>query len=101
MGIKDRKLLTLIADFEPFQASSLVDVENTFIQQYLHKGLLADQRDENADEVHGDEEESSHSIYSFTLEEISNLEEGTYRWNSEREEWYCTSCKEEKEKEDE
>ncbi len=98
MGIKDRKLLTLIADFDPFQASSLVDVENTFIQQYLHKGLLADQRDENADEVHGDEEESSHSISSFTLEEISNLEEGTYEWNSETEEWDCTSCKE---KEDE
>ncbi|MBN3584878.1 RHS repeat-associated core domain-containing protein, partial [Algoriphagus aestuarii] len=95
MGITDRKLLTLIADFDPFQASSLVDVENTFTQQFIHDGGLfgiADQVDENADQVYKDENQSSHSIASF-VNDISKLKEGTYKWNAKTESWECTNCK--------
>ena len=92
MGISDRKLLTLIADFDPLNGSSLVDVSNTFIQQFIHKGILADQVDENADEVHEDEKKSSHSITSF-IDEILKLKEGEYVWNSDTETWECTNCK--------
>lgn len=69
-------------------------LSTAFIQQFLHDGILADQVDENADEVHDDDEESSHSISSFA-NDISKLKEGTYVWNSETESWECTSCKEE------
>ncbi len=94
----DKKLLTLIADFDPFQASSLVDVENTFTQQFIHDGGLfglADQVDENADKVYKDKNQRSHSIASF-VNDISKLKEGTYNWNAKTKSWDCTSCKEDK-----
>jgi len=94
MGISDRKILTLIADFDPFQASFLVDIKNTFTQQFIHKGILtlADQVDRNADEVHNDKSQRSHSIASF-INDISKLKEGSYVWNAKSKTWHCTNCK--------
>ena len=93
MGITDRKILTLVADFDPFQGKKLENVDDTFIQQYIHDGLLANQRDEYADEVYPDESKKSHSIITF-LSDVSKLKEGTYKWNGKK--WECTSCKENK-----
>ncbi len=91
MKITDRKLLTLIADFDPFQAKKLKDIKNVFIQQFIHDGILADQEDENADEIHRDNSKKSHSILTF-LSDVSKLKEGTYIYNNETKEWECTNC---------
>lgn len=91
MGITDRKLLTLIADFDPFQGKKLKNIDDTFIQQFIHDGLLANQEDKNADEVHRDKSKKTHSISTFRSD-VSKLKEGTYKWNGKK--WKCTSCKE-------
>ncbi|MEZ5045302.1 MAG: RHS repeat-associated core domain-containing protein [Saprospiraceae bacterium] len=83
--------ITLVADFDPFQADRLEAHENVFTQQFWHDGGffgLADQTQKNAS-VREDKEQASHSIMTF-FNDISNLQEGRYEYNGK--EWICTSC---------
>ncbi|NJL77544.1 MAG: hypothetical protein HC892_23415, partial [Saprospiraceae bacterium] len=83
--------ITLVADFDPFQAKGLKAEPNIFTQQFTQEGgvfegglmeapWLANQRQKGADEQHDDKDESSHSISTF-IDNINELKEGTYIWN--------------------
>ncbi|WDO13614.1 DUF6443 domain-containing protein [Flavobacterium sp. WW92] len=80
--------ITLVADFDPFQAGSLKADKDIFTQQFTHLGNLAEQKQEGVDDYY--EEKGDHSITTF-FSSISNLQEGTYKWNGS--EWQCTTCK--------
>jgi hypothetical protein len=82
-------LITLVADFDPYQASALEAEDNVYTQQYTHKKKwdsmlwwLANQiQDGLSDEdYHEDEGQGDHSITTF-FNDISTLQEGTYKWN--------------------
>jgi RHS repeat-associated protein len=94
-------MITLVADFDPFQAGSLEADPDVFTQQFTHKkgqgrkdsdgmGWLANNQQDGADEYHEDSGEAAHSIFTF-LNNVQNLQEGTYKWNGT--EWKCTTCK--------
>ncbi|QMU63341.1 MAG: hypothetical protein GKR88_02970 [Flavobacteriaceae bacterium] len=96
-----RVLISLVADFDPFQAGSKYGKAdpNIYTQQFIHDGFwdifgagwLANENEEGADETKDDEKKSSHFIDTF-LGDISNLQEGTYEWDKDKEEWVCTNC---------
>lgn len=85
--------ITLVADFDPFQASSLNADPNIFTQQFTHLGGtfgLAEDRQEGLSDDNYYESNGDHSIFTFT-QDISKLEQGIYKWNGS--EWVCTTCK--------
>ena len=97
-----KALITLVADFDPFQAGSKRGNAdpNTYTQQFIHEGWtditgfggLANQEEEGADEIINNKKKSSHFISTF-IDNISDLQEGTYTWDNDKEEWICTTCK--------
>ena len=95
-----KALITLVADFDPFQAGGKLGKadENTYTQQFINAGWLdlfnagwlANQEEEGADEVVNNKK-TSHFIDTF-LGNIDQLQEGTYEWNKDKQEWVCTNC---------
>ena len=87
-------VISLMADFDPFQANKLTAEDNIDTQQFLHDGGIfgvADREQEGAEEYYENDEESSHRVMTF-FNEINNLREGSYEWDSEKNEWKCISC---------
>jgi hypothetical protein len=93
--------ITLVADFDPFQAGSLEANPDVYTQQFSHikkkgrkdsdgHGWLANDEQKGADYYREDENESGHSIFLF-FNDIQNLQEGTYEWNGKT--WVCVTCK--------
>ncbi|WP_443946614.1 hypothetical protein ACJVDH_05780 [Pedobacter sp. AW1-32] len=85
--------ITLVADFDPFQAGSLEADPDIKTMQFLHKnkngrkdsdgfGWLANERQKGISDsnYYEDSREASHSIFTF-FNDISKLSEGTYKWN--------------------
>ena len=72
-------LISLIADFDPYQAAKLSADSNIYTLQFTHQGIIADQRQNNLPDTNYrvDSQRDSHSIYSF-FNDISRLQEGTY-----------------------
>ncbi|SMC78070.1 RHS repeat-associated core domain-containing protein, partial [Moheibacter sediminis] len=94
-GYEKSVRITLVADFDPFQAASSYTNAHPdiFTQQFTHIGGsfgLADQEQEGVDEYH--EKKGEHSISTF-FDDISKLKEGTYKWNDKTNQWDCTDCK--------
>jgi hypothetical protein len=97
-----KALITLVADFDPFQAGSKLGKadSNIYTQQFINEGWsdllnagwLANQEEGGADEVKYNERKTSHFIEAF-ITNVSDLKEGTYEWNEKKQEWICTSCK--------
>jgi RHS repeat-associated protein len=92
--------ITLVADFDPFQAGSLEADPEIYTQQFSHikkkerkdsdgYGWLANEKQKGVD-YYREDEESGHSIFLF-LNDINNLQEGTYKWNGSS--WECVTCK--------
>jgi RHS repeat-associated protein len=86
-------VISLVADFDPFQASQLEAEDNVFTQQFTHKkkgegefSWLANDRQKNLPDsnYYEDPNQGSHNISTF-FNDISNLQEGTYKWNGK--EW--------------
>ena len=94
--------ITLVADFDPFQAGSQYGKAdpNIHTQQFINEGWtdifnagwLANEREEGVEDRIINEKRSSHFINDF-FENISDLKEGTYEWDDKKEEWICISCK--------
>lgn len=88
--------ITLVADFDPFQAGGMNAIDNVFTQQFTQKrgkgkrnnkllgdwSGLANHEQDSAEEYYDDETNGSHNISTF-LNDISGLREGTYIWNGE------------------
>ena len=73
-----------------FQAGSLEADPDIYTQQFSHinkkgrkdsdgHGWLANEKQKGVDDYAEDENEAAHSIFTF-LNNIENLQEGTYRW---------------------
>jgi hypothetical protein len=95
--------ISLVADFDPYQAGSLVADPNVYTRQYTNKkgkgkkdsdglGGLANQKQEGVDYYSESGTEAGHAIRLF-FDDISNLREGTYVYDEENQTWNCTSCK--------
>ena len=83
-------LITLQADFDPYQASNLSSIDNVYTMQFTHKKKgdgnypwLANQKQNNLEDesYHEDKSKGSHNITSF-FGDISKLKEGTYLYNN-------------------
>lgn len=92
--------ITLVADFDPFQAGSLKVDPNIKTQQFIHEGngnikgmgWLANEQEKgisDKDTYTNTGSSTDHSVLTF-LNDISKLQEGTYRWNGSS--WACTNC---------
>ena len=101
--------ISLVAHFDPFQASDITANSNIYTMQFKHRyGIINDKngtrRRNDADglwwlaneDVNGadvnitDPNESGHGIGTF-LNNVTNLREGTYTWNGSQ--WICQTCK--------
>jgi hypothetical protein len=79
----------LVADFDPFEGSAIFNDGEIKKQQYLHSGKgslsggLANEKEGGVGnfELIESPTEGSHLIMSF-INDIANLKEGTYIWNS-------------------
>ncbi|OMP80497.1 hypothetical protein [[Flexibacter] sp. ATCC 35208] len=81
--------ITLVADFDPYQAGDLTADADIKTMQFIHKnnwnisgmGWLANEREKGDVETPQSKSPSSdHTIFSF-FADISQLAEGTYKWN--------------------
>jgi len=84
--------ITLVADFDPYQAGDLTADPDIKTMQFIHKnnwnltgmGWLANEREKGDVETPESKSSSSdHSIFTF-LADISQLAEGTYKWNGSK-----------------
>ena len=85
-------LITLVADFDPFQAGDITADPDIKTKQYKHKGnsnifgmgWLANQDEKGLDPkkdiITNSSTSTDHSISTF-FNDISSLSEGTYKWN--------------------
>ncbi len=90
-GVKG-PLITLVADFDPYQANKLSAEANVFTQQFSQGRkkngprvpgawpYLANKRQDGLQEYYEDPNSASHLIITF-INEIRFLKEGTYVWN--------------------
>jgi RHS repeat-associated protein len=95
-------IISLVADFDPYQAEKLTANKNIYTQQFDHRNtegaadgdfpwLGGNEKQEGADYHRHDKTKSSHSISSF-FGDISELKKGEYKWNKTNETWECTTC---------
>jgi len=87
--LKSQVKITLVADFDPYQASAIKNDGKRKKQQFSHIGGpfgMADERESGEVEYHENPEKSSHSILSFFYD-ISKLKEGTYVWKEQTKKW--------------
>lgn len=82
-------LVTLEADFDPFQAGSLSVNPNVSTQQFTHSKMfngdywfLANEQQKGLENYYNDKKQGSHMITTF-FNDISKLQEGTYIWNGD------------------
>ena len=92
--------ITLVADFDPYQGSSLKVDKDIYTQEFLHKefgnikgfGWLANEQEQGISDKNtftNTGSSTDHSILTF-VNDISKLQEGTYKWNGNK--WICTTC---------
>jgi RHS repeat-associated protein len=92
--LKKQVKITLVADFDPFEASGIYNDGEIKKQQYLHhgkgslSGRLANEKEGGAGnyELIESPSEGSHSIMTF-FNDIGNLSEGVYKWNPGTQQW--------------
>ena len=83
-------IITLEADFDPYQANTLSAINNVYTQQFTHNRpfdgdfwYVANKKQEGEIDYFNDREKGSHSITSF-VNDISKLREGTYIWDGKK-----------------
>lgn len=92
--------ITLVADFDPYQAGEFAADSNIDTRQFEHAnyfniwglGTLANEDEQNLDKNHiykNTGQSTDHSIQTF-FNDISRLQEGSYKWNGKS--WVCTTC---------
>ena len=84
--------ITLVADFDPYQAGDMEADPNIYTQQFWHDGGLLGLADEVQEGVDEDNSQTGRHWISTFFNDISQLREGTYEWDNNKNEWVCTSC---------
>jgi hypothetical protein len=91
IALQKQIMITLVADFDPFEAGSITADPNIKTTQYKHKGSgnirgmgwLAneDEKGLSQDDIKTNTGKSTdHSIFTF-FGDIKSLKEGTYKWD--------------------
>lgn len=100
-GLEKQARITLVADFDPFQAGEIQADPNIDTRQFINKGAegrekeslsgMANQRENGVDDNHY-KENTNHTGHSISLffQNISQLQEGTYTWNGSS--WVRQTC---------
>jgi RHS repeat-associated protein len=89
--------ISLVADFDPYQAGDLTADSDIQTKQYKHKnnknvsgmGWLANEDEKNLDKkdiTTNSGTSTDHSIFTF-FNDISSLAEGTYKWDDANKKW--------------
>jgi RHS repeat-associated protein len=84
--------ITLVADFDPFQAGEIYNNGKIKKLEFIHKGHgslsggLANQKEKGTLTYTTSATKGDHSIMTF-FDNIKKLEEGTYKWNEDKGEW--------------
>ena len=89
--------ITLVADFDPYQAGDLVADPDILTKQFKHTGSwnilgmgwLANENEQGLDKkdiVTNSGTSTDHSIFTF-FNDISSLQEGTYKWDEAAKKW--------------
>ena len=79
--------ISLVADFDPYEGSDMTADGETPTFQFIHNGLLANQKEKGKVEQKPSKSSSNaHAISSF-FTDISQLQEGTYKWNEQTRTW--------------
>lgn len=77
--------ISLVADFDPYQAGDMKADDDIKTMQFIHYGSLANQKQKGKNvefpETKSDDKKA-HAIASF-FADISQLQEGTYIWNEQ------------------
>jgi len=99
--LKKQVLISLVADFDAYQAATINNDGKTKKQQFTHKGKgsstgwLANEKENGDFEYYESPTKGDHSIFSF-FDDISKLKEGTYKWNEQTQQWEYQKPKEKK-----
>ncbi|SEM68306.1 RHS repeat-associated core domain-containing protein [Chryseobacterium taichungense] len=100
-GLEKQVRITLVADFDPFQASEIWADPNIDTRQFVNKMAdgrkkeslsgMANERENGVDDDHYKENSNhtGHSIFYF-FQNLQNLQEGTYTWDGKN--WICQTC---------
>ncbi|MEJ0101425.1 MAG: RHS repeat-associated core domain-containing protein [Bacteroidota bacterium] len=76
-----------VIDFDPYQGADITADGVTPTFQYIHYGLLANQKEKGKVEQKTTRSSSNaHAISSF-FADISQLQNGTYKWNEQNQTW--------------
>jgi RHS repeat-associated protein len=90
--LKKQVMISLIADFDPYQASKIINSGKVKKQQFTHKGKgsstgwLANQKERGDFEYYESPTKGSHSILTF-FDDITKLQAGTYKWDESAQEF--------------
>jgi RHS repeat-associated protein len=93
--LKKQVRITLVADFDPYQANTIKNDGKRKKQQFLHDGgffSIANEKEKGTYELYTNDDEKNsdnkgkHTIFSF-FDDISKLAEGTYTWNETTQQW--------------
>ncbi len=86
-NIKRQVKIEQVIDFDPYEGSSLTADGETPTFQFIHYGLLANEREKGkVEQKVSNSSSDAHSIFSF-FSDISQLQEGTYKWNEKTRRW--------------
>jgi RHS repeat-associated protein len=76
-----------VIDFDPYQGNGIIADGETPTFQFIHYGFLANQKEKGKVEQKTTKSSSNeHAISSF-FADISQLQNGTYKWNEQTQKW--------------
>jgi RHS repeat-associated protein len=76
-----------VVDFDPFQGSDITADGETPTFQFIHYGTIANEKEKGkVEQKSSNSSSNAHSIFSF-LADISQLQQGTYKWNDQTRKW--------------
>jgi RHS repeat-associated protein len=79
--------ISFVADFDPYQGSEMTADGVTPTFQFIHYGLLANEKEKGkVEQKPSNSSSKAHSIFSF-FADINRLQEGTYLWDEAQRKW--------------
>jgi hypothetical protein len=79
--------ISFVSDFDPYEGSDMTADGVTPTFQFIHYGLLANEKENGkVEQKKSNSKSNAHSIFSF-FADINQMQEGTYTWNEQTQKW--------------